>query len=91
MKQGKSVRLSISKGPIHSFIAALCLYTGRGIVELQHKHISVIGSIFVAVLLKSQEPFSLLPRQRGTCSFPRDVSARTTNQIQTTHHGTRLP
>lgn len=89
MKQGKSVRPSISKGPTHSFIAALPLYTDRGIVELQH--ISVIGSILVAVLLKSQEPFSVLPRQRGTCVFPRDVSACTMNQTQTTHHSTRLP
>lgn len=84
MKQGKSVRLSVSKGLIHSFIAALPLYTDKGIVELQH--ISVIGSILSCV---AEEPFSVLPRQ--TCGFPRDVSAPTTNQIQTTHHSTRLP
>lgn len=55
MKQGKSVRLSVSKGLIHSFIAALPLYTDKGIVELQH--ISVIGSILIAVLLKSHSLF----------------------------------
>lgn len=89
MKQGKNVILFIGKGQIHSFIAALPLYTDRNTVELQH--ISVVGAVPPSVPLNTQELFSVLPRQRGTYGFPRDVSVPTTNQIQATHHGTRVP
>lgn len=85
---GKKCHTLHHKGQIHLFIAALPLYTDRSIVELQH--ISVIGAVPTAVLLNTQEPFSVLPRQRGTCGFPRDVSLPT-NQIWTIHHGTRVP
>lgn len=82
-----NVSLFISKGLIHPFVVALPLCTDRGIVNLQL--ISDIGSILVPVLLKSQEQFLVLPSQRRMCSFPRDVSAHTMKQIQTTHHNTR--
>lgn len=86
---GKNVILLIGKVKIHLFIAAVPLYTDRSIVELQH--ISDLGAVPTALLLNTQELFSVLPRQRGTCGFPRDVPLPTTNQIQTIRHASTVP